>query len=374
MSSQTSVIRVLHVCTGLELGGAERIMLNCAVEGRSQGYLPKIAALKSGGEMRPAFEEQDITVNELGASAALPDPFAFRRLLAEIAVFRPHIVQGWLYHGNLFALAAAKLSRHVTADQLLWGIYNSSLDLEQYPWRMSAVFKANVALSHAPRAIVYNSVKARTDHQNSGFKDRASVIVNNGVDTALFKPDPHARRVARARLGLADDARVAIIVARVDPQKDWATVLRGISLVEGLVTVAVGPTTAKLDPQPGLITIGAHMTMHDLYPAADIFILPSAFGEGTSVAMCEAMSCGLPVIVTDVGDNATYARDAGWVIPSGDPQALANALRTLFSSDSEHARLSANARRAAQTSFGPAASFKSLFDCWESMAARQQPA
>jgi glycosyltransferase involved in cell wall biosynthesis len=372
MSKDTSGIRVLHVCTGLELGGAERIMLNCAVESRNLGYLPKIAALKSGGEMRDAFVGQSIAVSELAASPSIPDLFAFRRLLAEIASFRPHIVQGWLYHGNLFALAAAKLSRHVTTDQLLWGIYNSSLDLKQYPWRMSAVFKANVALSHTPHAIVYNSTKARTDHQGSGFKDRASVIVNNGVDTALFKPDPHARQAARARLGLAGDAKVAIIVARVDPQKDWATVLRGISQVDGLVTVAVGPTTAKLDPQPGLITIGAHMTMHDLYPAADVFILPSAFGEGTSVAMCEAMSCGLPVIVTDVGDNAIYARDTGYVIPSGDPEALANALRTLFTSKSEYARLSANAARVAQASFGPAASFKSLFDCWESMAARQQ--
>jgi glycosyltransferase involved in cell wall biosynthesis len=373
MSNDASSIRVLHVCTGLELGGAERIMLNCAVEGRNRGYKSKVAALKSGGEMRSALESQGIAVTELGASASIPDPFAFRSLLAEIARFRPHLVQGWLYHGNLFALAAAKLSRHLTADQLLWGIYNSSLDLKQYPWRMSAVFNANVSLSHKPRAIVYNSAKALTDHQNSGFKDRRSVIVNNGVDTSLFKPDPAARQMARAKLGLSEDVKVAIIVARVDPQKDWATVLRGISLVEGLVTIAVGPTTAKLEPQPGLILLGAHMTMHDLYPAADVFILPSAFGEGTSVAMCEAMSCGLPVVVTDVGDNAVYAKDAGFVIPSGNPHALAETLRRLFSSDAERARLSANARQIAQASFGPAASFKALFECWDSIAAGHRP-
>ncbi len=373
MSNDASSTRVLHVCTGLELGGAERIMLNCAVEGRNQGYTSKVAALKSGGEMRSALESQGIAVTELGASAAIPDPFAFRRLLAEIASFRPHLVQGWLYHGNLFALAAARLSRHLTADQLLWGIYNSSLDLKQYPWRMSAVFNANVALSHKPRAIVYNSVKALNDHKSSGFKDRDSVIVNNGVDTALFRPDPTARQAARAKLGLSPDARVAIIVARVDPQKDWATVLRGLRLVDGLVTLAVGPTTAKLEPQPGLMLIGAHMTMQDLYPAADVFILPSAFGEGTSVAMCEAMSCGLPVIVTDVGDNAVYAKDAGFVIPSGDPHALADTLQRLFSSGAERERMSAHARQIAQATFGPAASFRALFECWDSIAAKQRP-
>jgi glycosyltransferase involved in cell wall biosynthesis len=369
--TKDSGIRVLHVCTGLELGGAERIMLNCAVEGRNQGYLSKVVALKSGGEMRTAMEASEVPVIELGASPSFPDPFAFRRLLAEISISRPHLIQGWLYHGNLFAFAAAKLSRHVSAEQLLWGIYNSALDLGQYPWRMSAVFKANVALSGKPRTIVYNSAKAQIDHQKSGFKDRASVIINNGVDTNLFKPDPNLRIAARERLGLADTAKVAIIVARVDPQKDWATVLRGVSMVEGLVTLAVGPTTSKLAPQPGLITIGAHMTMHDLYPAADVFILPSAFGEGTSVAMCEAMSCGLPVIVTDVGDNAIYAREGGYVIPSGDPEALAEALQSLFDSD-ERIRLGIKAREVAQTYFGPAASFKPLFDCWDEIAAGQK--
>jgi glycosyltransferase involved in cell wall biosynthesis len=364
-------IRVLHVCTGLELGGAERIMLNCALEGRKRGYISKVAALKSGGEMRSALEGEGIPVIELGANPSFPDPLAFRRLLAEIAAFRPHLVQGWLYHGNLFALAAAKLSRHVTADQLLWGIYNSALDLKQYPWRMSAVFSANVALSRQPRTIVYNSVKARIDHQNAGFKDRASVVINNGVDTKLFKPDPSARIAARAKLGFGVDAKVAIIVARVDPQKDWTTVLRGVSMVEGLETVAVGPTTSKLTPQAGLTRLGAHMTMHDLYPAADVFILPSAFGEGTSVAMCEAMSCGLPVIVTDVGDNAVYAKESGYVIPSGDPEALAEALRNLFASDREQARLGASARKVAERYFAPAASFKPLFDCWDSIVTGQ---
>jgi glycosyltransferase involved in cell wall biosynthesis len=364
-------IRILHVCTGLELGGAERILLNCAKEGNARGYESKVAALKSGGEMRSALSEAGISVVELGANRLVPDIFAIRRLLGLIASFQPHLIQGWLYHGNLFALATTKLSRHLTTDQLLWGIYNSALELREYPWRMSAVFKANVALSRAPKTIVYNSERAKLDHQRAGFKDRSNIVINNGVDTGLFKPDPQARLAARARLGIAKDARVAIIVARVDPQKDWATVLNGISLVDGLTTLAVGPTTAKLSPQPGLICIGAHMTMHDLYPAADVFILPSAFGEGTSVAMCEAMSCGLPVIVTDVGDNARYAKDAGYVIAPGSAQALAEALRSLFARKDGSALLAANARKVAETYFGPAASFAPLFDCWQQIAANR---
>lgn len=360
--------RVLHISTGLELGGAERILLNCAVEGRNQGFDSRIVALKSGGPTRHALEGQNFGVVELGASAALPDPLAMRRLLAEIAVFRPHIVKSWMHHGNIFSLLAASLSRHVTRQQLVWGIYNSNLDLAQYSWRMKAVVKAGAWASAFPGAIVYNSRKAMTDHRDSGYRARREILINNGVDTSEFKPDPLARVTARARLGISEDARVAMIVARVDPQKDWATVLKGVSMVQGLTTLAVGPTTSALAPQPGLLTHGAHASMRELYPAADIFILPSAFGEGTSVAMSEAMACGVPVIVTDVGDNALYAARGGFVIPSGDPAALAGALRGALADRDGLARLGAEARRTAVEHFGPATSFEPLFEYWRSMA------
>jgi glycosyltransferase involved in cell wall biosynthesis len=92
--------------------------------------------------------------------------------------------------------------------------------------------------------------------------------------------------------------------------------------------------------------------MPALYSAADIFLLASHFGEGTSVALGEAMACGLPVIVTEVGDNGAVARDAGLVVPPRDAAALAGALAALAGDAALRARASKAAQARAAARFG----------------------
>jgi glycosyltransferase involved in cell wall biosynthesis len=94
--------------------------------------------------------------------------------------------------------------------------------------------------------------------------------------------------------------------------------------------VGIGTGTDRLPPQPGFIGLGWRDDVQRVYNAADIFLLASGFGEGTSLALVasgfgegtslalvEAMACGLPCVVTDVGGNATLIGDAGIVVPPG---------------------------------------------------------
>jgi glycosyltransferase involved in cell wall biosynthesis len=66
-----------------------------------------------------------------------------------------------------------------------------------------------------------------------------------------------------------------------------------------------------------------------LLPALDALVSPSAFGEGWSNAVAEAMAAGLPVIATDVGDAARIVADTGIIVPPGDVETLANAIREM---------------------------------------------
>jgi len=92
--------------------------------------------------------------------------------------------------------------------------------------------------------------------------------------------------------------------------------------------------------------------MPALYSAADIFMLASHFGEGTSVALSEAMACGLPVIVTEVGDNGAVALDAGLVVPARDADALVQALSRLAGDAALRARAGKAAQARAAARFG----------------------
>src|SRR5690606_20184679 len=110
--------------------------------------------------------------------------------------------------------------------------------------------RAGARLSAYPAAIAYNSVRAEADHAACGYARAGVLQIGNGVDLNQFRPQPGTRNALRARFDIPEHAFVAMIVARVDPQKDWDTVLHAIAQVRGLVTVAVGSTTDRLRDQP----------------------------------------------------------------------------------------------------------------------------
>jgi glycosyltransferase involved in cell wall biosynthesis len=155
---------------------------------------------------------------------------------------------------------------------------------------------------------------------------------------------------------LPDDAVVVIAVGRNDPMKNWEGVLSATDAVvdRNIWLVAVGEGTERLPPSRQRLLLGRRDDMPALYSAAEIFMLASYFGEGTSVALSEAMACGLPVIVTDVGDNGIVARDAGFVVPPRDAEALKAALLQLASDPLLRVRKGTEARAQAKSGFDAA--------------------
>lgn len=85
--------------------------------------------------------------------------------------------------------------------------------------------------------------------------------------------------------------------------------------------------------------------MQSVYNALDILVLPSAYGEGFPNVVAEAMSCGVPCVVTDVGDAAMLIGDTGKCAPPKDPIALKNGISSMLQKISEDPTIKDQARQ-----------------------------
>jgi glycosyltransferase involved in cell wall biosynthesis len=181
------------------------------------------------------------------------------------------------------------------------------------------------------------------------------VVLHNGVDV----PQPAAaedRAAARAELGVGEEDVLCLYAGRLDEFKDPLTLARAAEDAQVVAAFAGdGPLLAALRERASAPhrVLGARQDAQRLLAAADVFVMPSR-REGLSMAVLEAMSHGLPTVVSDGPGNPEAVGDAGVVFPVGDARALAGALRRLAADRDERARLGSAARERVEQRFSRA--------------------
>lgn len=334
----------MHVITALHGGGAERLLTNVVMqEDAPESTL--VVSLQPGGVFRGQLERAGFEVADLGMRTSVDALRGVFRLASILRARRPDVVQGWMYHANLLAFFAVRLAR--LRARLVWGAFCTDIPGAQLPLVMRTVRRANALLSRFVDATVYNAAEARDFHRALGFRERESIVISNSIDAGVFRHDAAKRAAIRRELGIADDTIVVAVVARVDPMKDWDALLEAVRELPGVLTIAAGTDTDKLPAQNGFRGLGWRDDVTAILSAADIFLLGSAYGEGLSLALGEAMLCGLPCVVTDVGGNGALARDAGVVVAPRDAAAMRNAIVQLASDRERRERLGRRARERA---------------------------
>jgi glycosyltransferase involved in cell wall biosynthesis len=323
------VTSVLHVISGLGMGGAERNLAQVAGGLQRAGMQQYVACIRPSEIWSEALTAQGVPVFQLDVDGALKAPFGLARLVSIVRRLRPDCVQGWMYHGDLFAALAHRLAGG--RGRLFWNLRAS----DTAPGGYGGLVRLNAVLSGWPDAIVANSQAGLDYHKARGYRPRRAVVIANGIDTDAFRPDPQARIRYRRELGLADDAPVAIHVARVDPMKDHAMFIAAMAQAPQMTGLMVGAGTQDL-PHPGNVrALGLRRDVAALYAAADFVVSTSAYAEGFSNVIAEGMSCGLVPLATDIGDARVIVGDCGHVIAAGDAAALARLLAAQAAQDAE---------------------------------------
>ena len=335
-------LRVLHVISGLRTGGAEAMLYKLAAALDPSRFENRVVSLLDCGTYGPRLEALGVRV----AALHLDKGRLLRRvreLGTVVSSFRPQIIQGWMYHGNL----AGTLARRIAAARsvLVWNIRQSLYDLDREKGTTALAIVVGATLSRLPHAIVYNSAESAGQHERRGYSSARRRLIPNGFDCALFRPDAEARDRMRRSLGFTQEPVVGFI-ARYHPMKDHRGFLRAAALVRNqiptvrfvMVGAGVDPSNpdlraviASLQLERAVKLLGERPDVPDLLNAMDVLACASAWGEAFPNVLGEAMACGLPCVATDVGDSARVIADAGFVVAPRDYESLAHSLCSLLS-------------------------------------------
>lgn len=259
---------------------------------------------------------------------------------------------------------AATLVRQV---QVWWRIGNVAFTLRREhlarrrwlhrPKRLAQALVRRVAARVVTGVVAVSDETAEAVRREVGDLGGRLVVVRNGVDVARWGGEQD-RTTTRQSLGVPATAHVTAMVATMKRQKGHAELLRAARVLVDrrpdwhLVLVGDG---AGRDVVAGLVEalgltgrvhlVGERRDVDAVLAASDSFVLPSLW-EGMSVALLEAMACGLPVVATSVSGTTQVIDDGteGWLVPPGDVDALVRALDELLD-DPDRARARGDAAR-----------------------------
>lgn len=343
-------------------------------------FEPYVISLSDKGVIGPHIEALGIPVYALGMRPGRPSLTGLLRLHKLVSTLRPNLVQGWMYHGNLAASLAAGRA------PVVWGIRQSFYGLDKERVLTRWVIRLSAVMSRYPRTITYNSRTSARQHEAFGFDTSRTCIIPNGFDTEVFRPDENARIGIRQELGLGDDVILIGLIGRYHPMKDHRNFLNAAALLckefpsvhfllVGYEVNAGNPALSAMIEEFGLgnrvLLLGERKDTPQLNAALDIASSASAWGEGFANVIGEAMSCGVPCVVTDVGDSAWIVGDAERVVPQRDSVALSTAWKSLIMlGRDERQALGIRARQRVIEKFSLASVVKQYEVLYESLIAR----
>lgn len=334
-------MKIVILTRSLEVGGAQRQVVTLAGGLRERGHNVVVAVFYGGHVLERGLEEAGIPLCYLGKTGRWDVPGFLSRLIRFLRRERPDVLYAFQSGASIFGT----LARPLMSAKLVWGVRHSNMDFSRYGRVPCLAYRLQCAMSHIPDLIIANS-RAGLDHARSnGFPDDRSIVIPNGIDTELFRPDPESRQRVRAELGVSGSEMLIGLVGRLDVMKDHPTFLRAAARLARVRAdvrfVCVGPgkdqyaceiraLADSLGLASRIIWAGARGDMPAVYNALDMLVSSSSFGEGFPNVLGEAMACGTPCVVTHVGDSPWVVGDCGEIVMPRDPVALDAAITRML--------------------------------------------
>jgi glycosyltransferase involved in cell wall biosynthesis len=363
-------IRLLLVVDSLEVGGAERQVVDLAGALRRKGYGITVAC-SVAGDLSGALEEAGVPVRPLLKRLAK------RRLSLAYAWRLRRLLKGEqfdLVHAHIYASIAAAAIATLETDVPL--VITEHTEASWQDWR--ARWVSRWVYRRAARIIAVSTPIRRRLIERDDVHPDLITIVPNAVASAS---EPHADAPLPTELR---ERPLVGVVARLQPEKGVASFLKAAARVAPqfpeahFVVAGDGPfqqelvaLTEDLDLGSRVHFLGFRSDASALMRSLDVLVAPS-LTEGSPLVTLEAMAAGVPVVASAVGgipDQIRHDKE-GLLVPPGDTDALGNALLALLRDPPRARRLGEAGRRRVASRFSHATMVRQIEDVYRDVLGR----
>lgn len=322
--------KIVHIIVGLGDGGAERTLYNLVTKDKLNKHF--VISLTDHGKYGKNFLQKKISVYSLGFKKWQPSLIKINKILKIIKKHNPDIIQTWMYHADFITIF---LKIFFPKIKFIWGIRNTVFSINDSFSRW-LVFKLCCLFSHLiPNLIISNSQTGIDGHKKAGYKNKFKLIYN-GVNLKKFNSKKINKKTLSPVIG---------VVARYDKQKGYSVLLKSLEILKNkknsfycfCIGKNVNSSNKKLMKEikalnlyKNVFLLGQKKNIENIYKDFDLLVLPSINGEGFPNVIIEAMACGIPCLVTDVGDSKIIVGKTGWVVPPNNYKKLSQNLESIF--------------------------------------------
>lgn len=341
--------RVMQVTWSLVAGGSEMYAYTIAANLDARRFQSQLCAIDKGGALEPEIRRRGIPYHIMHRRQGV-DWKLMWRLYRLFKRERVEVIHTHHFNQLFYSLLGAKLcgARLVHMEHSVEFLKSRK---KRWTLRGLALF--------CDKVLAIGGDGARVLEAEVKIPRKKLQIIRAGVDTAAYT---QSQAAARAALGLAESDKVAVIVARLFPEKNHRMLLEAFAEVkrrlanakllivgDGVEEAAIRQEISRLNLSDAVSLLGVRRDVPRLLAAADVFVL-SSDREGLPIAVLEAMAAAKPVVATAVGDLPAVVKDreTGRVVAAKDAAAFAEALVEIFSDTSAAAAMGAKAREAAR--------------------------
>ncbi len=340
-------MHVVQIIDLLKFGGAQKLLvLLAAALGQSDVRLT-VVSLRDDLHLPIAHELRALGVRVVAMPLhGLKDLTTMMRLARWIRRENVDLIHAHLTTANIVGGVVGRLTGVPVIASL-----HSSKDIKNskvYRWVEGLALRYGMQRVIAVGQAVAQAHRARLK--------REPLIIPNGI-ASLPVLTHEERRAVRRELGVEDDQLLLIAVGRLSPEKGYDDLLTAFADVRQaypqavLAIVGAGSQQAHLEQRRQALGLtqavrltGGRSDVPRLLGASDLFV-SAAHTEGLPVTLLEALSSGLPVVVTAVGDMPMVVnQEIGMVVPPRQPAQLASAICTLLGDDARRQQMGLRAR------------------------------